>query len=972
MKKSKFEIIEELTFEKLNIALVQLLRSTNLEKIEDKGSYICAIEQSSFSEIKHVFIVSKIKLSGPTDIDDFKKSVLDIQTKESANVVTIVSQFHISKGFCSSLESVVKQIKFEYIDRDKLIRFIDKYNETFWRHEDAEILSYEKSFREQLQIENQLKKLQLSNDKYQKLIKTYIQPSLSTNEEDPQTHTYHRKRIGIEGIINEPLCVFLSGVSGSGKSTLLRNIGIKLLEENDSKDGKLNLPIFITPSDILENNRNINNVILSKVKGFLPCTKLHELTDSYEVSVLVDSIDEFDEKDKSEIMRILINNYTDKGTKFYIGSRASSLDDDSLPVKGVVKEFCINSFNQEQIKRFVMSLLPNEDKANSLMDSLRENKILEKLPITPLTLSLLTIIYDETDYEIPATVTDIYKQFNSIINGRAVVSTKIEFIDANFRERVLSIYGLHLVEKQNHEPMTRNEFVSYFKNFYKGKSLTFEYEQIENILDYILKNTGVLYLKEDNRVCFAHDSYMEFYAAVEIFNYHREKEDLMVCNFFDLMWQNVAIFYAGMTKDMDEFAEKINRKLKDANKFIEYLSGIQGAGYLLQALYMTDNERRKDIILTSLDLALEMNEFLKKMTTINKTLFQNFKLPIVQLLNFLHFYEMFNSLTLKQPLTMSFEHLRSEYEIMVSKNKGETDRTRFPALGYKLIELAFTLDSKRLNDQKALEFILDQNEILRDSNLCELTNLCLKYLNKDNYKELRDGVSKNAVKIQGLLDILRDDPTGKIRFSPLDTIRPNRKIKIFVEGKTDATILEHAFITLTGGRSPYWNIVMATSNGETGSSSEVTRAIESALNYKDEYAFIIGLYDHDAAGLSEFCKLNNGYELIEQRCIKKRKDSNIYLLCLPIPNEMVQYEQKKQEFNFFEIEHYFGFEYLKTKEMIKEQQTLDGVYEILDKRKSQFANNICKETDSKVFKYFVDLFKKIDQICGEQVDYIED
>jgi len=63
-------------------------------------------------------------------------------------------------------------------------------------------------------------------------------------------------------------------------------------------------------------------------------------------------------------------------------------------------------------------------------------------------------------------------------------------------------------------------------------------------------------------VCFSHDSYMEYYAAVEIFNYYRSKEQLLIDNFFDPMWQNTAVFYAGITKDMDDFATKINDKLK--------------------------------------------------------------------------------------------------------------------------------------------------------------------------------------------------------------------------------------------------------------------------------------------------------------------------------------------------------------------------------------------------------------------------
>lgn len=965
----KLNRIEMLSAIDLKIALMQLLKAIKFEKLEEKENYIIAIEKSSFSEIKHLFIISSIRLNGSVETNEFLSLIENIQNSEAAYVVTVVSQHHISKGFQKSTDSKMKHTIIKYIGRDELIQYIDKYNPSFWRHGDAKILTYEQNYRNQLQVENQLKKLHFSKDKFQQLLNIYIQPTLSTNIEDPQTRTYHRKRVDVDGIINEPQCVYLSGISGSGKTTLLQNIGIKLLETNDTIEGKLNLPIFITSSDILNYNRNINSVILSKVNSFLPYSKLHELTDDYEVCVLVDSIDEFEEKDRLEIMRVLLNNYVNKNIKFYIGSRAPSLEEDSLPIKGKIKEYCINNFNVEQIKRFVMALLPDEDKANSLMDSLRENKILEKLPITPLTLSLITIIYDEHDYEIPATITDIYKQFNNLINGRDIVSTKFEFVDVNFRERVLSVYGLHLLEKQNHEPMDRNEFILFFKEFYKGKSLNFEYEQIEDVLDYILNNTGILYLNEDNRVRFAHDSYMEFYAATEIFNHHREKEKLIVSNFFDLMWQNVAVFYAGMTKDMKDFAKEINEKIKSASRFIEYISGIQGAGYLLQALYMTDNVIRKDIILTSLDLVLETNEFFKKMTTINETMLQNYKLPIVQLLNFLHFYEMFNSLTLKEPLSMSFDQLRREYENIISTSN-KYDDSKLPALGYKLIELAFTLDSKRLNDQTALNYIIDQNELMRDSNLYALMDLSLSFLSKTNYRKLRQQVSKSALKIQPLLSVLKDDPTGKIRFSPMDSIRPNRRIKIFVEGKSDAIILEHAFMVLTGGKSPYWNIAMATSNGETGSSSEVSRAIEAALNYQDDYTHIIGLYDHDAAGLKEFSCAKQDYENIEERCIKRKKDCNIFMLCLPIPNEMVQYEQKKQDLNFFEIEHYFGHDYLNQKGMLKEEKIFDGVYEIRDKKKIAFANDICKETDVNVFKYFVDLFKKIDQITDEEIEYL--
>lgn len=121
------------------------------------------------------------------------------------------------------------------------------------------------------------------------------------------------------------------------------------------------------------------------------------------------------------------------GVNYFIGTRESDKLND-LSNSEDLRSFEIARFNTEQIKRFVSNFLSDDNKTNNLLDALRENKILERLPITPLTLSLITILYEETDFEIPATITDIYKNFNTLIVGRGVVSSKIEFIDISFKE----------------------------------------------------------------------------------------------------------------------------------------------------------------------------------------------------------------------------------------------------------------------------------------------------------------------------------------------------------------------------------------------------------------------------------------------------------------------------------------------------------------------------------------------------------
>lgn len=108
------------------------------------------------------------------------------------------------------------------------------------------------------------------------------------------------------------------------------------------------------------------------------------------------------------------------------------------------------------------------------------------------------------------------------------------------------------------------------------------------------------------------------------------------------------------------------------------------------------------------------------------------------------------------------------------------------------------------------------------------------------------------------------------------------------------------------------------------------------------------------------------YDEIDEGCIKRNIiKSNVYLLYIPIPGEMRQYLQSRQEFNFFEIEHYFGHKYLAEKGLIK-NEVLKGenVYDISDSKKTSFANSVLNEDSPVVFALFVDLFRKIDKITG--------
>ena len=152
-------------------------------------------------------------------------------------------------------------------------------------------------------------------------------------------------------------------------------------------------------------------------------------------------------------------------------------------------------------------------------------------------------------------------------------------------------------------------------------------------------------------------------------------------------------------------------------------------------------------------------------------------------------------------MKMAFEELHKRMNKLV-ENGDECSLLEAFGLGYNLVELAFTMDSKRMGSQKELETVISSDFILKDPSLLLLTDFSMALLGKNKYDGFRKDLQKNVSTLAPAIKELIDQPIQRLRFTPLDTINPQRRIKLLVEGKTDAEILSHAYSVLTGGFMP--------------------------------------------------------------------------------------------------------------------------------------------------------------------------
>lgn len=960
MKKSKIQRIEELLFPKFKDTVANLVERLGYQDIQKFEDVIVASNTSPLSSEKYLFVFFEEQLSGVVNIEEIKNKILQRHELHVSNVIYILSKYNISSGFESTISKEITQFKLQFIGRDRLIKLLDDLYSDFWKHDDLPLLEYEKKFCSQFKKDTEINKLKIFNDKYQKLLDIYIEPRITHFYEDKATQTPANRKVQVHEILLDKKPVIISGDAGTGKSTFLKKVGELLIESNLDADKKTT-PIYLTTNEIFEADYLIENLILKKIEANFGVSKLDDFIESYNIAILVDSIDELDDETQKKILHELQQLTTKKEIRYIIGTRNS---EKIISLNGTkdFNSYSIEKFNSEQIKKFVSKFFLGENnKADNLLEALKENRIIEKLPITPLTLSLISILYEENNLEIPATIADIYDNFNSLIIGRSTVSSKIEFIDISFKERILSLYALYLLEKNQHTPLLKKDFIEHFSKYFKGKTLPIKKGTLEEVLNYLIDNTGVLVLKDNKWVQFSHDSYMEYYGAVEIFKHQREKESLLIDNFFENNWQNAAVFYAGKSKDLPLFLTEITKKLKTSNQLHDYYSGVIGSGYILQALYQTDNQLRKDTVLEALEMNVKATDILMKLASDELMMFKSYSIPIIQLMNLMYFYETFNSITIKEPLKLAFDETYKNFE-----------DNNLPVDGLKSIQLALTLDSKRLNEPTSLSSLLESKQIFKDPLLYTILDFSFSMFGTEKYKKLKEEIRKEHFpRLKDVVKKLIQFPAGRLRFTNLDSISSNKRIQIIVEGKTDAEILEHAYYSLTNGQYPYWKI-SAAGNNDSGGATEVAKTISNCKPVLSDNEIIIGIFDHDAKGLGEFRRLSsNVFGAYKNDTIRKHINSKIYGLIIPVPGEMDSYLKKEQVFNFFEIEHYFDYDFLSQNDMIEDTE-IPYIYKIKESKKKNFSKKVREQHEAHIFKHFIGLFKQIDSISGMNIEYIED
>lgn len=569
---------------------------------------------------------------------------------------------------------------------NELVDFIDKYYPRYWLKGNKTYKHYVEVFQQRNKEDDFTKTLGISNVKIQKIIDNALKPKLIelkiTDEGELRRKWFETHEVGK---LNE--CALIVGESGSGKSTFFKQLANDIIHENGVRNDYEYYPFILKFCDLANCEFNIIKLLEKYVSedGIKEINlDLEDIIEKRNFVLFIDALDEIGTPELKEKALEAIQKFRNEfpEIKIYCSSRpADSLLGSCQKLK--FKYLEITGVSIQQAEQFIGKYFNEEQiKCKRLLKSLRDSHILDKLPKTPLTLALITALFDESEMEIPATISDLYKNFVELLLNKSLKDSTLDLLKVGIHRSVLSFIAqeLHVNRKRQ---IPKDKLVDLLIKFANDRGHKYD---VNELLSDLTHNIGLLIINDRDEVEFKHLSFQEYFAAYQFYNHNINGKDYFINSFNDIWWQNVAIFYAGMTKDSPELIKEILEKSVPKN-FHEYLINLSGVGYLMQALYNTPIPARLDGLKRNIDNANKAVEFLlntnEKEYEILKILF-NTKYGVYKIISY--WYEFHHtSITLKEPLEILFKDL-----VEVIKNPSIESEERFLA-EYSAYLLASTL-----------------------------------------------------------------------------------------------------------------------------------------------------------------------------------------------------------------------------------------------------------------------------------------
>lgn len=365
------------------------------------------------------------------------------------------------------------------------------------------------------------------------------------------------KKEGIK-VANDKQYLMVLGAPGIGKSTFLRKMGLEALKGQDGGFKHDCIPVFIELKRFQDGDINIKNFI---VKEFSNCEVPQpeqfttQALKSGKLLILLDGLDEIPTKNSTNVISHIedfVNDY--KKNRFIASCRTAA-----YPTKfRHFSDVTMADFDDNQIQQFIKNWFHSEtdkeaqtgDKCWELLQK-PENAAAKELAHTPLLLTFLCLVYDESQ-NFPDNRSTIYKEALHILLKKWASEKRIlrdeiyQGLHTELEEILLSEIAYRGFESDRLF-FSGREIVDKIKEFLLSNLNAPKHLNGEAVLDAIAIQQGILVERAKDAYSFSHLTLQEYLTAQYIDD-HRKVEQLVTAHLTDKRWKEVFLLVAGLMR----------------------------------------------------------------------------------------------------------------------------------------------------------------------------------------------------------------------------------------------------------------------------------------------------------------------------------------------------------------------------------------------------------------------------------------
>lgn len=715
---------------------------------ENGKDLVCSLyDQLEDKKDWYAFVVKKGTISGTSSQineiesqikDCFKyeyKSLNTTSERVRINKVKVVTNEHFSSGAKEKILSNpdVDRANVDFWDDEKLILLIDNKYPKYWQNGSPIYKEYVEKFLASIEQDDFSKRLGLSDSKIKKLVNLFVEPTLLEKEENENGQIIYKQR-KTASVLQSNKSVFIIGESGSGKSTLFRQLSKQIVEQNSLRNDYELYPIIISFNQIKRNNFSIEKTIHEYFSNELYNDLMidaNSILRGNKCVIFIDALDEIASNTEKELAFDCIQSFSEQysSIKLICTSRPSDFLYQCCTDKGF-RSLEIDGINRRQMTQYIQTYFSgNEILSKRLIKSLQDSGLWDKLPQTPMTLALITVIFDEKHLEIPSTITDLYSIFIDLLLKKFEFKSTIDIIETDIKHRLLANLAKEMHIKKL-VSIAKDDALRIISSYLQDRG---QYNvNIEELLNDIINNNALLIYNERAELQFKHLSFQEYLTAYELYHHRQAERSIFVKEFHKLWWQNVAIFYAGFSKDAPMLLDEIISVCRNTKGIISQFNVMTGIGRLMQSLYSTPVKNRIDGVCLTSKLACDIALELINTSDPKFALFKKFsKYGIYQML--LAGFELsHHSITLQEPLKLAFERFASKITDIETPNFTEL---------YPMFVISATMGNSSFSNYEPYRFVIEKTT--NDLSLIALEEMWFRVNYKEMSKEQKE--EENAI-----------------------------------------------------------------------------------------------------------------------------------------------------------------------------------------------------------------------------------